>query len=321
MTDIITITGDVGSGKSTVGKILADALGYRHISTGTMQREVAASLGITTLELNEASMKDRKVDDAIDSYLKRLNDEGSRLVLDSRMAWHFVSRSLKVFVGVDPAVGASRVLSARRSSEVHDGLVDAMRNNLRRKSLEIQRFAGLYGVRCDDLANFDLVVDATWVAPQCVAEVILEAYRGRQSGHPSPHAWLCPKSLYPTKGISGGLSQLSFDRAPTEGWSGTVPFRSAPTEEVFASMSARGYDPRFPIEAVRFGYYFYIRDGHKRASCAVRLGLDHVPCMLHEREDAATVQQIWISEWETAHGFRFPSYPDSKGDPQMPEGS
>ena len=48
----ITITGKLGSGKSTVCKLIAEKHGYEIFSTGAIQREVAKELGITPLELN-----------------------------------------------------------------------------------------------------------------------------------------------------------------------------------------------------------------------------------------------------------------------------
>lgn len=49
---IITISGDIGSGKSTTGKLLAKKLDYKYLSTGAIQRQIAEEMGMTTLELN-----------------------------------------------------------------------------------------------------------------------------------------------------------------------------------------------------------------------------------------------------------------------------
>ena len=50
---LISITGRLGSGKSTVCGILNQKYGFEIFSTGTINREFARRLGITTLELNE----------------------------------------------------------------------------------------------------------------------------------------------------------------------------------------------------------------------------------------------------------------------------
>ena len=310
MKEIITITGDVGSGKSTVGKLLAAWLGYSHISTGKIQREIASRLGITTLQLNEASMKNREVDDEIDSYLQRLNVEGKSLVLDSRMAWHFVPKSFKVFISVDPYAGARRVLGDRRTEEVHNGIADALQNNLRRKELEDKRFAQLYGINCNALKNFDLVVDSTWVTAECVAGVIRDAFMNSDSRDQPLRAYICPKRLYPTK----SPSEIAHIR----------------TDKIFMSMKESGFNAAFPVEAIRFSNYFFLHDGHKRISCALRLGFDHVPCLLREMEEdtvmgglkfkdevVASLEQPWINDWEKIHEFTYYSYPDAQGNPRL----
>ena len=41
MTKIISLTGDLGSGKSTVSNLLIERLNYDYIYTGKIQREIA----------------------------------------------------------------------------------------------------------------------------------------------------------------------------------------------------------------------------------------------------------------------------------------
>jgi CMP/dCMP kinase len=328
MKEIITITGEIGSGKSTVGQMLAASLGFEHISTGRIQRQFAVKRGFTPLELNEASMRDREFDDAIDSYLRRLNDEGSRLVLDSRLAWHFINEAFDVFVYVDPCVGARRVLASARKEEVHSDLADAINNDLRRKHLEDERFAALYGVRCSDPDNYNLVIDATWAGPQIIADMIRESFE--QAGPsctagkgdspivadtkigtvPGGRALLSPKSLYPTKDIChAGCGE---------------------TGAAAASIGSRGSSSEELIEVVRFSQYYFIVDGHRRVSCALKAGLDFVPCVIRRGNDRAATRgpkygeavatsydRSRICEWQEAHGFLFASYPDPAGNPQF----
>ena len=95
---IITISGDIGSGKSTCGKLLRDQLGFKYLSTGDIQRRIAADMGISTLELNLLSEKDKSIDKKIDDHTRALADSDENYIVDSRLAWHFIPSSYKVFL-------------------------------------------------------------------------------------------------------------------------------------------------------------------------------------------------------------------------------
>jgi CMP/dCMP kinase len=308
MREIITITGDVGSGKSTIGKIIAETLGYRHISTGLILREIAVQRGITIIKMNEVLFDEKEIDEEIDSYIRHLSNSEERLVLDSRMAWYFAENAYDVYVSVDPFVGAKRVFSDKRVNEVHHDLEDAVKNNLRRKSLEDERFSRLYGLQCNELSLFDLIVDSTWVEPHTVAQVILEAFHDTSTDIYKPKGYICPRSLYPTEDVRNIAEEKTID--------------------IFNSINTNGYDNTKPISVVRLSNYFFIIDGHKRTSCALRLGISHIPCVIHDaKEETATkeltykkevlhsIQRPFIYDWEDAHSFRFASFPDEQGNP------
>ena len=88
----ITITGKLGSGKSTVAKKLVELYGFEIFSTGAILRAAAAERGMDVLELNkELSAKldsDRSMDDLIDNTTIRVAAErkDDKLIFDSRMA-------------------------------------------------------------------------------------------------------------------------------------------------------------------------------------------------------------------------------------------
>ena len=101
MNFIITLSGQLGSGKSTVGKLLAKKLGYTFYSTGNAQRKIAAERGLTTLELNKLSMTDSSIDAQIDSIFKELACQDDNFIVDSRLGFFFIPSSLKVKLNVE----------------------------------------------------------------------------------------------------------------------------------------------------------------------------------------------------------------------------
>ena len=172
----ISLAGDLGSGKSTVGKLLAEKFDAQMYSTGTIQRELAAKMNMTTLELNKYSETHPEVDDMIDDGLRALNEKDVSVVIDSRMAWHFVPSSFSVYMSADPAVAAARIMNAGRESEPFKSLDEAVRSIAERRQSEQARYMHLYGVDIKDLKNYDFVIDTSDISPETVAGRIAEAY-------------------------------------------------------------------------------------------------------------------------------------------------
>lgn len=176
---LISITGKLGSGKSTVCNLLKDRYGFEIYSTGAFQREVARSMGITTLELNKRLREDPSLDYVIDDAVKKLSIERAqdKLIFDSRMAWHFADKSFKIFLTIEPCEAARRVmLNQRGSEEFYADEDEACAKLIERSQVEQARFMQIYGVDYYDFNNFDLIVDTTRRTPEEILDIIMAAY-------------------------------------------------------------------------------------------------------------------------------------------------
>ena len=176
---LISITGKLGSGKSTVCNLLKDKYGFEIYSTGAFQREVARNMGITTLELNKRLREDPSLDYVIDDAVKKLSIERAqdKLIFDSRMAWHFADKSFKIFLTIEPCEAARRVmLNQRGSEEFYADENEACAKLIERSQVEQARFMQIYGVDYYDFNNFDLIVDTTRRTPEEILDIIMAAY-------------------------------------------------------------------------------------------------------------------------------------------------
>lgn len=183
----ISLAGDLGSGKSTVGKILAERERLEYYSTGTIQRAIAAQYGMTTYELNKYMETHPEIDDEIDNGLKALEKSDKSLVIDSRMAWHFVPSSFAVYLATDIEVSARRIMNAKRDSEPFADLKEAVDSLRLRRESEIKRYRTLYGVDIKDMNNYRLVLDTSCASPSAVANAILHYYALWKAGKAFPH--------------------------------------------------------------------------------------------------------------------------------------
>ena len=100
-------------------------------------------------------------------------------ILDSRLAWHFVPSSFKVFIKVKPEVAPQRVLADKvRSNEPDNKDLQSTIDNLQaRMQSECKRFKEYYDIDYRNEDNFDLVVDSSSLTAEEVAETIIRAYQ------------------------------------------------------------------------------------------------------------------------------------------------
>ncbi len=172
---IITISGAPGSGKSTVADIVAKKLGMKRYSVGGLMRDIAARKGMTVLELSKLAEKDRSVDEQLDSRQRQLGKQ-DRIVVDSRLGFHFIPHSFKAFLHVSPKEAARRIFAAGRKGERENfTLAKTFENIRKRKASERLRYKKLYGVDPYKKAMYNFYIDTTKLSPEEVAEKIVAA--------------------------------------------------------------------------------------------------------------------------------------------------
>jgi cytidylate kinase len=193
----IAITGDIGSGKSAVGKLLRERLGWSFYSTGELQRRLAADRGMTTLELNKYAETHPEIDREIDGKTVELDRQPEPFIIDSRIAWHFIPRAFKVYLRVDPDVAVGRIMRAARHDERYASAEAGKAEIRNRRRSETERFREVYGIDLTDMRNFNLIVDTSHAPPEAVAAAIAETYEAWKDGRPCPAMFVSPKQLDP----------------------------------------------------------------------------------------------------------------------------
>lgn len=169
--EIITLSGTPGAGVSTVAKKLAERLRYQYFSAGDIFRATAEKHGTSVQALAERARTDTGIDREIDELVQELGIKHTRLIIDSRLAYHWVHRAFKVHLQVSPEVGASR-----RGEPLTEVL--ASWENKKR------RYQDLYGLDIENTKAFSLVINTEHKEIDEVVEEVFVAYQ-RWLGKPA----------------------------------------------------------------------------------------------------------------------------------------
>jgi len=175
---IITISGLPGSGKSTIGKIIAEKLGLTFYSIGDLRGKMAMERGMTIDQLNKLGETEAWTDKEVDDYQIDLARREDNFVIDARLSWFFMPRAFKVFLTVTPEEGARRIFANPRPDESSAASVEEVAERTKKRiTSDRLRYEKWYHVRFDDPANYDLVLDTTARKPEQIVEEILKAVK------------------------------------------------------------------------------------------------------------------------------------------------
>jgi len=177
---IITISGTAGSGKTTVGKLLAKHFGVKFYDIGTLRKQMAKNRGMTIEEFNKLGETDPSTDKDADAFTIKLSKSGESFVMQGRTAYYFIPDSIKIYLTVSPNVAAQRVLMdnsnpERNSASKHSTLEEIQKLCKDRDASDILRYKKIYGIQnFADPKHYDLVLDTTNLDINQVFSKILE---------------------------------------------------------------------------------------------------------------------------------------------------
>ncbi|MCH7492384.1 cytidylate kinase family protein [Patescibacteria group bacterium] len=166
---IVSISGKPGSGKSTVAKKLAAALGFKRYYIGGMRREAARAQGMTLADFNKLGEESNITDKKFDDYCRQLGEQEDDFVIESRTAFLFIPHSLKIYLGVSDEVGAQRIWQAIQSGHQPNRNEDISLDGYEKVLISIKervqsdkiRYRKYYDVDIFDKKHYDLFLDTS----------------------------------------------------------------------------------------------------------------------------------------------------------------
>jgi CMP/dCMP kinase len=175
---LITISGAPGSGKTTVARVVAGALGLEHVYAGDLFRRQAADRGLSLEEYARRAETDHSIDRALDAQMCERAKAGDA-VLEGRLAAFMAEEAgvpaLRVYLDAPERVRAERIVS-REGGDARRRLEEIQH----REASDARRYREIYGVDYHQPDRYDLVIRTDGRSPEDVAaEIVARARQGR----------------------------------------------------------------------------------------------------------------------------------------------
>jgi predicted cytidylate kinase len=169
----ITISGPIGSGKTTVCDLLSKRLAYASVVSGNIFRQMAKEHKMSLAEFGALCERDMHYDRLLDERMVEMARDNPDIILEGRLVAYMLERNgipaLKFFLTADLETRARRVVEREGKD-----LEIALQEMKEREESEAVRYRSYYGIniRSDDV--YDVVIDTADKTPEQIVEFMLE---------------------------------------------------------------------------------------------------------------------------------------------------
>lgn len=156
----IILSGLAGAGKSSVGKALADKLGYTYRMASTPARKEADKRGITMNELQVELEHDLDFDRKLDAQLVAWGEENDCWVMDYRMGFALLPNATSIYLTVENAEAARRIKASSRPGEFtgNETTEEILTTISERNEAMRTRLQRVHGADFTDQTKYDFVI-------------------------------------------------------------------------------------------------------------------------------------------------------------------
>lgn len=168
---VVTISGNPGSGKSTVAKLLEKKLGIKYIYSGMIFRELAEEHEMSLEEFGKYCEKNKEIDTKLDKRQLEILKKGD-VILEGRLAGWIAYKNkipaFKISIIADIDIRAKRIVK-RENGDIKT----RKKEIIKREKSESKRYKKYYDIDLNDNSIYDIVVDSGDKTPEEIVDIIL----------------------------------------------------------------------------------------------------------------------------------------------------
>ncbi|MFW9899838.1 MAG: (d)CMP kinase [Candidatus Thorarchaeota archaeon] len=152
---IITISGLHGTGKSTIGKIIAEKLDLQYYSTGQAFRDLAKEMNMTLEKFTKYVERNPEIDKKLDDKINQIAQQGN-IIIDSQLSGYILQSSADFKILLTCSLETRVKRMAERDNTDYD--LKLKETKLRENS-ELERFKMLYDIDLGDKEDLNKIYD------------------------------------------------------------------------------------------------------------------------------------------------------------------
>jgi len=145
----------------------------KHYSVGDLRKDMAKKRNMSLAEFNKMGEEKDFTDKEADDFQIELGEKEDGFVIDGRLSYHFIPKSIKIYLKAHIRARAERIYNEERSNERFRDLGDSIASLIERDKSDNLRYAKYYNLNPTNELQYDFVLDTTYLnLNEAVAEIL-----------------------------------------------------------------------------------------------------------------------------------------------------
>ena len=166
---IITISGLHGTGKSTIGKLIAQRMNLKYYSTGQAFRDLAKEMKMTLEEFTDYVEENPDVDKKLDNKIIEIAQKGN-IIIDSQLSAYILDSiaQFKILLTCPLELRVKRMAERDKTS-----YENKLNETIIREESELERFEKLYRIDLNNVKIYNLILETENLTVEEIVEKII----------------------------------------------------------------------------------------------------------------------------------------------------